>query len=149
MNAFRMTSDEIQRWERDGYFVRENVFSYEENDHLRQVAEDIVAGKRSMPMAHIDRNALVRDGKDARSGIYGMHKIHHPSCYIPEFLARVRDPRLTDPLLDILRPRHSGHQQPLHLESSRNRLGIPVAPRQVLLWQAIQNRNDRRHLDGH
>ena len=102
MNAFRMIPDEIQRWERDGYFVRENVFSYEENDHLRQVAEDIVAGKRRMPMAHIDRNALVRDGRDARSGIYGMHKIHHPSCYIPEFLARVRDPRLTDPLLDIL-----------------------------------------------
>ena len=41
MNAFRMIPDEIQRWERDGYFVRENVFSYEENDHLRQVAEDI------------------------------------------------------------------------------------------------------------
>ena len=93
MNAFRMTPDEIQRWERDGYFVRENVFAYEENDHLRQVAEDIVAGKRRMPMAHIDRNALIRDGKDARSGIYGMHKIHHPSCFIPEFLARVRDPR--------------------------------------------------------
>ena len=62
MNAFRMTSDEIQRWERNGYFVRENVFSYEENDHLRQVAEDIVAGKRRMPMAHIDRNARDEDG---------------------------------------------------------------------------------------
>jgi len=99
-----MTFDEIHHWERDGYFVRENVFSYEENDYLRQVAEDIVAGKRRMPMAHIDRNALIRDGKDARSGIYGMHKIHHPSCYIPEFLARVRDPRLTDPLVDILGP---------------------------------------------
>ena len=70
MNAFRMTFDETQRWERDGYFVRENVFSYEENDHLRQVAEDIVTGKRRMPMAHIDRNALIRDGKDARSGVY-------------------------------------------------------------------------------
>ena len=61
MNAFRMTPDEIQRWERDGYFVRDNVFADEENDRLRQVAEDIVAGKRRMPMAHIDRNALIRD----------------------------------------------------------------------------------------
>ena len=51
MNAFRMTPDEIQRWERDGYFVRDNVFADEENDRLRQVAEDIVAGKRRMPMA--------------------------------------------------------------------------------------------------
>ena len=75
INAVRMTPDEIQRWERDGYFVRENVFSYEENDHLRQVAEDIVAGNRKMPMTHIDRNALVRDGKDTQSGIYGMHKM--------------------------------------------------------------------------
>ena len=33
-----------------------------------------------------------------------MHKIHFPSCYDPEFLARVRDPRLTDPLVDILGP---------------------------------------------
>ena len=125
--------------------------SYEENDRLRQVAEDIVAGKRRMPMAHIDRNALVRNGKDARSGIYGMHKIHHPSCYIPEFLARVRDPRLTEPDRSARRyswPRHSGHQQPLYLESSRNRLGLPLAPRQILLWQAVQNSNDRWHLDG-
>ena len=104
INTNRMTPDEIQHWERNGYFVRENVFSHEENDHLRQVAEDIVAGKRKMPMAHIDRNALVRDGKHKQLGIYAMHKIHHPSCYIPEFLDRVRDPRLTDPLLDILGP---------------------------------------------
>ena len=102
--AARMTSDEIQRWEQDGYFLREDVFSPEENDDLRQVAEDIAVGKRKMPMAHIDRNARVRDGKDTRSGIYGMHKIQFPSCYIPEFLARVRDPRLTEPLVDLLGP---------------------------------------------
>ena len=104
---FHMTAEEEQRWQRDGYFVRENVFSHEENDQLRAVAEDVVAGKRKMPMVHIDQNALVRDGKDAkdaRKGIYAMHKIHHPSCFIPEFLARVRDPRLTDPLVDILGP---------------------------------------------
>jgi phytanoyl-CoA hydroxylase len=104
---FHMTAEEEQRWQRDGYFVRENVFSHEENDQLRAVAEDVVAGKRKMHMVHIDQNALVRDGKDAkdaRKGIYAMHKIHHPSCFIPEFLARVRDPRLTDPLVDILGP---------------------------------------------
>ena len=101
-NAARMTADETQRWERDGYFVREDVFSHKENDDLRQVAEDVVSGKRKMPMVHIDQNALVRDGKESRSGIYGMHKIHHPSCYLSEFLERVRDPRLTDPIVDIL-----------------------------------------------
>ncbi len=42
--AARMTSDEIQRWEQDGYFLREDVFSPEENDDLRQVAEDIAGG---------------------------------------------------------------------------------------------------------
>ncbi len=99
-----MAPDELQRWQRDGYFIRQNVFSHEENDQLRQVAEDIAVGKRTMPRVHIDQNALVRDGKDARSGIYAMHKIHHPSCYIPEFLARVRDRRLTEPLVDILGP---------------------------------------------
>ena len=103
-NTFRMTPKEIDQWENNGYFVRQNVFTDPENDQLRQVAEDIVAGKRHMPMAHIDRNALVRDGQKKRDGIYSMHKIHHPSCYIPEFLARVRDTRLTDPLVDILGP---------------------------------------------
>ncbi len=39
MNAFSMTPEEIQHWERDGYFVRAAVFSHEENDLLRQVAE--------------------------------------------------------------------------------------------------------------
>ena len=99
-----MTPDEIDHWETNGYFMRENVFSHEENDQLRQAAEDIAVGKRKMPMAHIDQNAQVRDGKDKRSGIYAMHKIHHPSCYIPEFFERVRDNRLTDPLVDILGP---------------------------------------------
>ena len=57
-----------------------------------------------LPLAHIDRNALVRDGKTTREGIYSMHKIHFPACYIPEFLTRVRDPRLTDPVADLLGP---------------------------------------------
>ena len=124
-HAGRMTPDEKQCWERDGYFVREKVFSPGENDQLRQVAEDVVAGKREMPMAHIDQNALVRDGKDERAGIYGMHKIHHPSCYIPEFLARVRDPRLTDPLLDILGPDILGINNLFIWKAPKIGLGFP------------------------
>ena len=124
-HAGRMTPDEKQCWDRAGYFVRENVFSTKENDQLRQVAEDVVAGKRKMPMAHIDQNALVRDGKDTRAGIYGMHKIHHPSCYIPEFLARVRDPRLTAPLLDILGPDILGINNLFIWKAPKIGLGFP------------------------
>jgi len=101
---FSLTEEEKRRWESDGYLVRRDVFSDEENDALRQVAEDIVDGSRPFPEAHIDRTALVRDGAQRRDGIYGMHKIHHPSCYIAEFLDRVRDPRLTDPIVSILGP---------------------------------------------
>ena len=89
MNAFRMTPDEIQRWERDGYFVRENVFSDAENDHLRQVAEDIVAGKRRMPMAHIDRNCLGSNAQDPS-----------PQLLHTGVPCGIRD----DPLVDILGP---------------------------------------------
>ena len=99
-----LSADEKRDWERNGYLVRKGIFSAGENNALRQVAEDIVAGRRKMPLAHIDRNALVRDGKEAREGIYSMHKIHFPACYIPEFLTRVRDPRLTDPVADLLGP---------------------------------------------
>ena len=102
--CFRLRPDELSHWNENGYLVRLNVFSPEENDALRQVAEDIVDGKRPFPIAHIDQNALVKDGKTEQQGIYAMHKIHFPSCYDPEFLARVRDPRLTDPLVDILGP---------------------------------------------
>ena len=101
---FRLSPDELAQWQRDGYIVRHGVFTAEENDALRQVAEDIVDGKRPFPEKHIDRNALVRDGKADRSGIYAMHKIHFPGRYNPEFLGRGRDPRLTDPLLDLLGP---------------------------------------------
>lgn len=101
---FGLSTDELSQWNKNGYLVRFDVFTAEENDALRQVAEDIVARKRPFPSAHIDQNALVRDRKAEKAGIYAMHKIHHPSCYCPEFLARVRDPRLTDPLVDLLGP---------------------------------------------
>ena len=148
INTNRMTPDEIQHWERNGYFVRENVFTHEDNDHLRQVAEDIVAGKRKMPMAHIDRNALVRDGKDTRSGIYAMHKIHHPSCYIPEFLARVRDPRLTDPVADILGPDVLGINNLFIWKAPEIGLGFPWHQDKFYFGRTVQNSDNRRHLDG-
>ena len=89
---FRLTDEERAAWRRDGYVVREDVFSGEENAVLNRVAEQVVAGERTFPAAHIDRNALVRDGVEQRSGIHGMHKIHFPNCYLVEFLQRVRDP---------------------------------------------------------
>ena len=99
---FRLTPEEQSAWEANGYFVRYDVFTQKENDSLRQIADNIAIGKRPFPTANIDQNALVRDRKVDASGIHAMHKIHHVSCYIPEFLARVRDSRLTDPIVDIL-----------------------------------------------
>ena len=101
---YRMSDEELAAWQRDGFFMRENVFSVEENDLLTGVAEEIVAGARPFPTVHIDRNAMVRDGAEQRSGIHAMHKLHFPSCYVPEFLRRVRDRRLTGPVVDLLGP---------------------------------------------
>lgn len=101
---FRLTPEELSHWNENGYFVRLNVFTKEENDFLAQIADDVVDGKRPFPSDKMDQNALVRDGKAEESGIHAMHKIHHVSCYCPEFLARVRDPRLTDPIVDLLGP---------------------------------------------
>ena len=100
----RLSSDEQLFWNENGYLIRQDVFTHEENDSLRKVAEEIADGNRAFPSAHIDQNALVRDGKMEEQGIYAMHKIHHPSCYVPEFLTRVRDTRLTDPIVDIIGP---------------------------------------------
>lgn len=102
--SFRLTGAERECWQRDGYFIRDNVFTRAENEVLNRAAEEVVAGTRQFPTEHVDRNALVRDGKEQRTGIRAMHKLHFPSCHIPEFLERVRDPRLTDPIVDLLGP---------------------------------------------
>ena len=103
-HSFRLTDAERERWQRDGFFIRENVFSRAENKVLNKAAEEVVAGTRPFPAEHVDRNALIRDGKEQRTGIHAMHKLHFPSCHIPEFLERVRAPRLTDPIVDLLGP---------------------------------------------
>ena len=72
---FALSPDELACWNEKGYLVRLNVFSAEENDMLRRVAEDVVDQKRPYPSTHVDQNALVRDGKAAQQGIYAMHKI--------------------------------------------------------------------------
>ena len=102
--TFRLTPEERAFWDENGYFVRYDVFTEKENDILRHIADDIAVGKRPFPTENINQNALVRDGEVEASGIQAMHKIHQISCYIPEFLGRVRDPRLTDPIVDLLGP---------------------------------------------
>ena len=101
---FRLTPEERASWNENGYFVRHGVFTKEENDLLSQVADDIAIGKIPFPDHRIFQNALVRDGKIKASGIHAMHSIHQMNLYSPEFLERTRDPRLTDPVVDILGP---------------------------------------------
>lgn len=101
---FRLTPDERTSWDKNGYFVRHDVFTKEENDPLSQVADAIALGKIPFPDHRIFQNALVRDGKVEASGIHAMHSIHQMNLYSPEFLERTRDPRLTDPVVDILGP---------------------------------------------
>ncbi|MDE0637194.1 MAG: phytanoyl-CoA dioxygenase family protein [Candidatus Poribacteria bacterium] len=122
---FALTSDEQSAWEENGYFVRYDVFTKKENDILRQIADDIVNGKQPFPAKNINQNALVRDGKVEASGINAIHKIHHVSCYIPEFLARVRDARLTDPIVDLLGPNLLGLNNLYIWKAPKIGLGFP------------------------
>ena len=101
---FRLTPEERSSWDENGYFIRHDVFANEENDSLAQIADDIATGKRPFRAQNIHQNALVRDGKTEASGINAMHCIHHINHYSPEFLERTRDPRLTDPVVDLIGP---------------------------------------------
>ncbi len=101
---FKLTADELEQWNENGYFIRHNVFTEEENSLLTQVADDIALGKMPFPDHRIFQSALVRDGKVKASGIHAMHSIHQMNLYSSEFLTRTRDPRLTDPVVDILGP---------------------------------------------
>ncbi len=122
---YALTSEEEAAWQEDGYFVRYDVFTEAENDVLRRIADDIVDGKRPFPADNINQNALVKDGKAEASGIQAMHKIHHVSCYIPEFLARVRDPRLTGPIVDLLGPNLLGLNNLYIWKAPKIGLGFP------------------------
>ena len=124
---FRLTPEEQATWEENGYFIRYDVFTEQENDVLRHIADDIALGKRAFPAANINQNALVRDGKAEATGIHALHKIHHVSCFCPEFLARVRDPRLTDPIVDLLGPDILGLGNLYIWKSPKIGLGFPVA----------------------
>ena len=101
---FKLTADELEQWDKNGYFVRHGVFTEAENVLLTQVADAIALGKIPFPDHRIFQNALVRDGKVEASGIHAMHSIHQMNLYSAEFLERTRDPRLTDPVVDILGP---------------------------------------------
>ena len=101
---YRLTSDEQTSWEDNGFFVRYDVFTKKENEELGKIADDIALGKRPFRAANIHKNALVRDGKVDESGTNAMHGIHHINHYSPEFLARTRDKRLTDPVVDLIGP---------------------------------------------
>lgn len=125
VRKFAMTPEESYSWDENGYFVRNDVFTKKENDMLRQIADDIVDGKRAFPTDNINQNALVRDGKVEESGIRAMHKIHHVSVYISEFLARVRDPRLTDPIVDLLGPNILGLNNLYIWKAPQIGLGFP------------------------
>ena len=101
---FRLSPEEKSSWKENGYFIRYDVFAEAENDSLGQIADDLALGKRPCRAANIHQNALVRDGKAEASGTRAMHCIHHINKYSPEFLARTRDPRLTDPIVDLIGP---------------------------------------------
>ena len=101
---YALTSEEQSAWEEDGFFVRYDVFTKEENDIIGQIADEIAERKRTFPEYHIFENALVRDGKAEEQGVYAMHNIQYVSCNCREFLERTRDTRLTDPVVDILGP---------------------------------------------
>ena len=122
---FALTPEEQSTWEENGYFIRYDVFTEAENDVLRHIADDLALGKRAFPSANINQNALVRDGKAEASGIHAMHKIHHVSCFCPEFLERVRDPRLTDPIVDLLGPDILGLNNLYIWKSPKIGLGFP------------------------
>ncbi len=122
---FKLTPEERLSWDENGYFIRYEVFTKEENDVLAQIPDDIATGKRPFPAANVQQNALVRDGKTEASGPKAMHSIHHINHYSPEFLARTRDPRLTDPIVDLIGPNILGLNNLYIWKAPKIGLGFP------------------------
>lgn len=124
-SKYKLTPEEISSWEENGYFVRHGVFTEEENDILTQTANDIALGKIPYPDNRIFQNALVRDGIVEASGIHAMHSVHQMNLYSQVFLDRTRDPRLTEPVVDLLGPDLLGLNSLYIWKSPKIGLGFP------------------------
>ena len=122
---FKLTPEERTSWEENGYFIRYDVFTKAENDFLAQIADDIATGKRPFRAQNVHQNAMVRDGKTEASGPNAMHAIHHINHYSPEFLERTRDPRLTDPVVDLIGPNILGLNNLYIWKAPKIGLGFP------------------------
>ncbi|RKU30751.1 hypothetical protein C6497_03470 [Candidatus Poribacteria bacterium] len=148
---YRITPEEKISWQDNGYFIRYDVFSSQENRALGQIADDIVEGKRPFPSNGIHKNALVTDGKAEASGVNAMHCIHHINKHSPEFLSRTRDSRLTDPIVDLIGPDILGLNNLYIWKPPRIGLGFPwhqdkwyfnnqyITTKTVGTWTAIDN----------
>ncbi len=152
---YGLTSDEESSWKEKGYFIRYGVFTKAENDSLAQIADDIAIGKLPFPAKNIHQNALVRDGKTEASGVNGMHCIHHINKHSPEFLLRTRDPRLTDPVVDLIGPNVLGLNNLYIWKPPKIGLGFPwhqdkwyfnnqyVTEKTVGTWSAIDDADEQ------
>ena len=56
--TFRLSAEEFSQWNQNGYFVRHDVFTKEDNNFLAQIADDIANGKWPFPDYHIFQTYL-------------------------------------------------------------------------------------------
>ena len=102
---FPLTESEKTAWDRDGFFIRRDVFSVAECRALQEHAAAIARREVAFPEEHIDGNALIEAGVIAGANAEaGMHKIHHPHLYDQIFRDRQTDSRVVDVVADLLGP---------------------------------------------
>ena len=101
--SYGLTPDEQEQWDRDGYVVRERVFDRDDCEALAAVAGELATGRAAA--RHARKNALVAAGKVADTGgVETMHSAIMPHTASDLFRRRVRDPRLTDVVADLIGP---------------------------------------------
>ncbi len=107
-----LSAAERQRYEEDGFFVRESVFALEEIEEFRDAAERVVslAGTRAVEEGEsytIDGNryheaagaTLQFEHRPASKTLRVVEPFHHLD---PRFDNLIDDPRLVDPLSDLI-----------------------------------------------
>jgi ectoine hydroxylase-related dioxygenase (phytanoyl-CoA dioxygenase family) len=110
--AFRLTPEERSAWERDGFFIRARVFSADEVEELRAVAERVVA-RAGRAVAEGGRGYEIDGNRYHEAAGATIQFEHGTSCatirviepfhHLDARVARVlEDPRLVEPMRDLV-----------------------------------------------
>src|SRR5688572_24367356 len=100
----RLTEEQHKRYERDGFLVFSNLFSREEAAGWLRHLEELARDDGRSEAIRIQIEPAVERGEAEAEGLDAVRKVECLVANDPVFLGLARDPRLLEPLTELLGP---------------------------------------------